>query len=80
MSPWILMSLGFVFVIAGCLLPLLMVLEILAAGFTVSFAAYLSSFAGLLMALCGAVRRRRLSDASNGETSRLRAGGLNTRS
>jgi hypothetical protein len=42
-------------VLAGFLVPFLMVLGVLESGFTLSFSAYFSSLVGLLLALYGVV-------------------------
>jgi len=57
-----LVALGFALVLAGFLVPFLMVLEVLEAGFVLSFSAYFSSLVGLLLAFYGishvSLRRR----------------------
>lgn len=54
MSPLNLIALGFVLIAAGFLLPFLMVLRVVEAGFALSFLAHFSSLIGLLLALYGA--------------------------
>jgi hypothetical protein len=46
-------TIGFVLVAAGFLVPFLMVLGVLESGFTLSFSAYFSSLVGLLLAFYG---------------------------
>jgi hypothetical protein len=53
MSSWLLIALSFVLILAGFLVPFLMVLGVLESGFTLSFSAYFSSLVGLLLALYG---------------------------
>jgi hypothetical protein len=53
MSPLKLVTIGFVLVLAGFLMPFLMVLGVLESGFTLSFSAYFSSLVGLLLAFYG---------------------------
>jgi hypothetical protein len=53
MSPLKLVTIGFVLVLAGFLIPFLMVLGVLESGFTLSFSAYFSSLVGLLLAFYG---------------------------
>jgi hypothetical protein len=55
MSPFTLIAIGFVLILAGFFLPLLMVLRVLEPGFVLSFSAHFSSLIGLLLALYGAV-------------------------
>jgi hypothetical protein len=54
MKPYLLIAVSFVLVLAGFLLPFLMVLEFFEAGLVLSFSAYFSSLAGLVLALYGA--------------------------
>jgi len=53
MSSLKLVTMGFALVLAGFLVPFLMVLGVLESGFTLSFSAYFSSLVGLLLALYG---------------------------
>jgi len=53
MSSLKLVTIGFALVLAGFLVPFLMVLGVLESGFTLSFSAYFSSLVGLLLALYG---------------------------
>ena len=53
MSSSKLVAIGFALVLAGFLVPFLMVLEVLEAGFVLSFSAYFSSLVGLLLAFYG---------------------------
>jgi hypothetical protein len=67
MNSWLLIAVSFVFVLAGFLVPFLIVLEILEAGFVLSFSAHFLSLGGLLLALYSAFhytssRRRNDSD------------------
>jgi hypothetical protein len=55
MSSLKLVTIGFALVLAGFLVPFLMVLGVLESGFTLSFSAYFSSLVGLLLALYGVV-------------------------
>ena len=48
-----LVALGFALVLAGFVVPFLMVLEVLETGFVLSFSAYFSSLVGLLLAFYG---------------------------
>ncbi len=54
MSPKTIMALGFALVLAGFVLPFLMVLRVLESGFFLSFTAHVTSLIGLLLALYGA--------------------------
>ena len=53
MSSSKLVAIGFALVLVGFLVPFLMVLEVLEAGFVLSFSAYFSSLVGLLLAVYG---------------------------
>jgi hypothetical protein len=53
MNSWLLIAISFVLILAGFLVPFLMVLGVLESGFTLSFSAYFSSLVGLLLALYG---------------------------
>lgn len=61
-SPLTIILLGFVFVVLGVVLPLLMMLGIIPTTFLVSFLSFALSVAGVLMGVVGAsryvVRRR----------------------
>jgi hypothetical protein len=54
MNSWLLMALSFVLILAGFLVPFLMVLRVLEPGLLVSFSAYFSSLVGLVLGLYGA--------------------------
>ena len=54
MNPWLLIALSFVLVLAGFFLPFLMVLQVLEPGLVLTFSAYFSSLAGLVLTLYGA--------------------------
>jgi hypothetical protein len=67
MNAWLPIAISFVLVLAGFLLPFLMVLEVFEAGLVLSFSAYFSSLAGLVLAVYGAFhytswRKRNNSD------------------
>jgi hypothetical protein len=53
MNSWLLMAISFVLVLAGFLVPFLMVLQILEPGLVLSFSAYFLSLGGLVLALYG---------------------------
>lgn len=53
-SPWKTFLLGLVLVLLGVVVPLLMVLEVIGAGFLLSFIAYGASIAGLFIGFLGA--------------------------
>jgi len=58
-------AVGFVLVLVGVLLPLLMVLRLIPAGFALSFLSYAASSAGLLLGIVGSAlyaRARRPRD------------------
>ncbi|MBM3190974.1 MAG: hypothetical protein FJZ90_19930 [Chloroflexi bacterium] len=56
MSPLAIIILGFVLVILGVIIPLLMVLKMLPVGFLLCFLAFASSVAGVLLGVIGASR------------------------
>lgn len=63
--PWILILLGAAGLLAGVVLPFLMVLRILASTFALNFLAFASSVGGLFLGMLGLadyVRSRRGSD------------------
>jgi hypothetical protein len=67
MNAWLPIAISFVLVLAGFLLPFLMILEVFEAGLVLSFSAYFSSLAGLVLAVYGAFhytswRKRNNSD------------------
>jgi len=53
MSPATLLALGFVLILAGFLLPFLMVLRVLESSLTLNFSAYGASLVGLVLSLYG---------------------------
>jgi hypothetical protein len=53
MNPFTLVTIGFALVLVGFLVPFLMVLRILDSGLALSFSAYFSSLAGLVLSLYG---------------------------
>lgn len=53
LSPLRMIALGFVLMLVGVALPLLMVLGVLPTGFVLSFAAHFASFGGLLLGMLG---------------------------
>jgi membrane associated rhomboid family serine protease len=53
-SPFQLIALGFLFVFIGFLVPFLMVIGILPAGFILSIISYLASVGGLILGVIGA--------------------------
>lgn len=55
LSPWPVIGLGFVLVSLGLLLPLLMVLQVIPAGFALSFVSYAASLVGLMLGIIGSV-------------------------
>jgi hypothetical protein len=61
--PWLIIGLGFVLVLAGFVLPFLMVLRVIPPSFALSFFSYAASTAGLFLGLIGVAmqmpRRRR---------------------
>jgi hypothetical protein len=62
-SPWVLMSLGFVLMLVGFVLPALMVLRLIHSSFALNFFSYTASTAGLFLGIIGIalqVPRRRL--------------------
>ena len=55
LSAFKMIAAGLVLLLAGFLLPFLMVLQLLEAGFALSFLAHFSSLTGLVIALYGAL-------------------------
>ena len=55
-------GLGFVLVVLGFLLPLLMVMQIIEASFLLTFIAYIASFTGLILGIIGAAYYTRHRD------------------
>ena len=51
MNSYLLMAISFVLVLAGFLVPFLMVLQVLEPGLVLSFSAYFLSLGGLVLAL-----------------------------
>jgi len=58
--PWKLLLLAFILLVAGLLLPFLMVLRVLPSTFFLNFFAYAASFSGMILGLIGAVLYGRL--------------------
>jgi hypothetical protein len=54
MNSWLLIAISLVLVLAGFLVPFLMVLQVLEAGLVLSFSAHFLSLGGLVLALYGA--------------------------
>ncbi|HNT73711.1 MAG TPA: hypothetical protein PKH77_01690 [Anaerolineae bacterium] len=55
MQPWKLLLAGFLLLLLGLLLPLLMVLRVLTSTFFLNFLAYAASFSGMILGMIGAV-------------------------
>jgi hypothetical protein len=53
MNSWLLIAISFVLVLAGFLVPFLMVLRVLESGLVLSFSAHFASLVGLVLALYG---------------------------
>ena len=53
MSPVTSLAIGFALILAGFLLPFLMVLQVLESGLVLSISAYCASLAGLVLSLYG---------------------------
>ena len=53
MSPVTSLALGFALILAGFLLPFLMVLQVLESGLVLSISAYCASLVGLVLSLYG---------------------------
>ena len=53
MSPVTSLAIGFALILAGFLLPFLMVLQVLESGLVLSFSAYCASLVGLVLSLYG---------------------------
>ena len=53
MSPSTSLTVGFVLILAGFLLPFLMVLQVLESGLVLSVSAYCASLVGLVLSLYG---------------------------
>jgi|YelNatPaOPRAMG01_1025707.scaffolds.fasta_scaffold56743_1 hypothetical protein len=66
LNPWPVIGLGFVLVSLGVLLPLLMVLQIIPAGFALSFLSYAASLVGLMLGIIGSVWYARLRRRGDG--------------
>jgi hypothetical protein len=58
--PWKLLLLAFVLLVAGLLLPLLMVLRVIPSTFFLNFLSYAASFSGMILGLVGAVLYSRM--------------------
>jgi hypothetical protein len=54
MNSWLLMAISFVLVLAGFLIPFLIVLQVLEPGLVLSFSAHFLSLGGLVLGLYGA--------------------------
>ena len=67
LGPLGMIAIGFVLVLLGVLLPLLMVLRIVPPGFALSFIAYAASFAGVLLGVIGSALYARLKRPPGGE-------------
>lgn len=59
-SPWKLILIGFVLVLLGFILPVLMVIGVLEATLLLNFFAYGASISGLLLGLIGTVQITKL--------------------
>ncbi len=66
LSPLQMIALGFVLVLVGVLLPLLMVLGVIPPGFALSFISYAASFCGLLLGITGSAMYVRLKRPPDG--------------
>ena len=54
MNSWLLIAISFVLILAGFLVPFLMVLRLLEPGFVLSLSVHFASLGGLVLALYGA--------------------------
>jgi hypothetical protein len=52
-QPWKLIAIGFVLVLLGFLIPMLMVVNVIEAGFLLSFFSHGASISGLFLGLIG---------------------------
>ena len=57
MNPWTLTAIGAVLILAGFLLPLLMVLHVVESGFALAIFGYVCSLLGLPAAVYGILQR-----------------------
>jgi len=55
-SPQVFVGLGFVLLVIGVMLPLLMILQVIPSTFFLNFFAYGSSFLGLIFGIIGTVQ------------------------
>ncbi len=53
LSPLGMIGLGFILVLLGFVIPLLMVIDVIQAGFLLAFLGYAASMAGLMLGLIG---------------------------
>ena len=51
--PWLIIGIGFVLVLAGFVLPFLMVMRLIQPNFALSFFSYAASTAGLFLGIIG---------------------------
>jgi hypothetical protein len=56
-SPRLMIGLGFLLVLAGCLIPFAMVLKMVEPSFFLCFFSFAASVGGLILGMCGAALR-----------------------
>ena len=54
-NPFVLLGVGFLLLIIGWVLPVLMIMQILESTFLLNFLAYIASFLGLIIGIIGSV-------------------------
>jgi len=60
MDPWMILFLGFLLVLAGAVLPFLMVIHLLKSTFFLNFFSYTASLVGIILGLIGSAMYVRL--------------------
>ena len=60
LPPWKIIALGFILVLLGFLVPMLMIIQVIEASLFLSFASHAASVAGLFLGIIGAASYSRM--------------------
>jgi hypothetical protein len=64
-SPWKLIGIGFVLVVLGFVLPLLMVIDVIPTSLLLSLVSHGASVSGLILGIAGTIMARQISNDRN---------------
>ena len=64
-SPWKLIGIGFVLVVLGFVLPLLMIIDVIPTSLLLSLVSHGASVSGLILGIAGTIMARQISNDRN---------------